>query len=136
MTRASRRSVLDRQDVAGRILEPSDSHLACSVDVALAGEAGQIVLLEGDTPALQLLRRSFHVIHFPQRGRSLVRPGELRTDDTVRAASAAVRSGDTRLAADARESQRVFVEPGRGVEVLHREHGLYGCVSQHAGLLA
>src|SRR6266851_1557867 len=129
----ARGSILDGQDVAGRVLEPRDSQIARAMDVALLGEARQVILLEGHPASLQLLRRSFHVIHFPQRGCSLVRPGELRTIDTQRRAAAPIHHCDAGLSAHSLESQRLFVEPRCRLQILDRQHGLYACISQHAG---
>src|SRR4029077_9299100 len=75
-------------------------------------------------------------LDLPQRGGPLVGPGELREIDAEGGAAAPIDDRGARLLTGLSEPQLLFVERPRRLQVLDRQHGLYGCIAQHSGLLS
>src|SRR5687768_12336002 len=128
--------VLHGENVAGRILEPGDHHVARDVDVPLAREAGHVVPLERDALGLQLLHGLLDVLDLPQGGGSLVRPGELRAIDDQLPAPALVGHRGSRHFSKLLQTQDGSIELLGRFHVLDGKHRLDIGTFEHVVLLS
>ena len=66
-------STNDVEDVAVRVLEPSDFHVAADVDIALSRHVRHVIVLERNTLGFKRPHDLFHILtDYPRHGRGLV----------------------------------------------------------------
>lgn len=99
------------KDVAVRVLEPSDLHVAGYMDITLLCHARHVVVLKRDTLNLERPHYTFHVVaDHPRHSRGLVGSGVLRLIDIDRGVSTPEDDQFLTFSTDLRQAERVFIE--------------------------
>src|SRR4051812_32881632 len=124
-------------DIAVRILEPGELQAVAVVDVALAPQVRQaVIVLEGHPLRLQRLDDFVELVaDAPGDAGRLVRPRELRGVHQERRAAAPVVDDGRPFGRNLLQAELVLIEPPRRREVFHRYGGGGVFVSQHVDLL-